>query len=101
LAIFSNSCQDVNAQTRTPFFRGSAPFWQALKKKPWKDSFTTGWRNCANVVQPVESTWSKEIFFIQRIPDDTVGPEMLMGWWDTLYLEEKALTGRITTPTQT
>jgi hypothetical protein len=47
--------------------------------------FTTGWRDCANVVQLVESTWSKETFYINRITDNTVGPEMLMGRWDALY----------------
>jgi hypothetical protein len=31
LALLSNSCQDVNSQTRTPFFRRSATFWWALK----------------------------------------------------------------------
>jgi hypothetical protein len=39
-------------------------FWWVLRKEPWEASFTTGWRDCANVVQPVESTWSKEIFLL-------------------------------------
>jgi hypothetical protein len=34
---------------------------------------------------PVESTWSRETFYINRITDDTVSPEMFMGRWDTLY----------------
>jgi hypothetical protein len=38
-------------------------------------------------MQPVESTWSKETFSINRIMDNTVGPEILMGRWDTLYYE--------------
>jgi hypothetical protein len=86
LAMISNSCQDVNSQTRTPFFRRSATFWWALKKRPWKASFTTGRRDCANVVQPLESTWSKETFCINIIPDNTEGPEILTGRWDILYM---------------
>jgi hypothetical protein len=35
-------------------------------------------------MQPVESTWSNEIFYINRITDNTVGSEMLKGRWDTL-----------------
>jgi hypothetical protein len=33
----------------------------------------------------MESTWSKETFYINRITNNTVGPEILMGRWDTLY----------------
>jgi hypothetical protein len=83
LAMFGNSCQDVNSQTRTLFFRRSAKFWWALRKQPWKASFTTGWRDCANVTQPVESTWSRETFYINRMTDETAGPEMLTLRWDT------------------
>jgi hypothetical protein len=58
-----------------------------IKKSPWKASFTTGWRDCANVVKPVGSTWNKETFYINRITDNTVDPEMFMGRWDTLYMK--------------
>jgi hypothetical protein len=35
-------------------------------------------------MQPVESTWSKESFYINRIKNNILGPEMLMGRWETL-----------------
>jgi hypothetical protein len=68
-----------------PSSGGQRHFRGHWKKQPWKASFTTGRRDCANVVQPAESTWSKERFYINGITDNTVGPERLKGRWDTLY----------------
>jgi hypothetical protein len=49
------------------------------------ESVFHNWIDCANAVQPVESTWSKETVYINRITDNAMSPEMLMGRWDTLY----------------
>jgi hypothetical protein len=52
-----SGCQFVDQNS---ILQAISTIWWALKKQPWKASFTTGWKNCANVMQPVESTWSKE-----------------------------------------
>jgi hypothetical protein len=44
-------------------------------------------------VQPVESLWSKETFYIHGITDNTVGPEMLRGRWDISYMEQRSFLG--------
>jgi hypothetical protein len=41
----------------------------------------------------MESPWSKETFYINRITDNTVNPEMLMGRWDALYYNLSADQG--------
>jgi hypothetical protein len=56
--------------------------WWALKNNLGK---RLAQLNCANIVQSVGRTWSNETFYINRITDNTVGPEMLMGRWDALY----------------
>jgi hypothetical protein len=50
-----------------------------IEKVTSESVFTTGWRDCANVMRPVESRWSKETLYIHRITDSTMGPEMLLG----------------------
>jgi histone-lysine N-methyltransferase SETMAR len=56
-----------------------------IEKAPWKASFSTGWRDCTNLVQWVESMWSKERFYTSRISRNSLDHEMLIGGRDTLY----------------
>jgi hypothetical protein len=79
--MLSNSCQFADQDF---LVQAVSDILVGIEKQPWTASFTTEWRHYANGVQPVESALSKETFYINRITDNTVGPEMLMGRWNTL-----------------
>jgi histone-lysine N-methyltransferase SETMAR len=55
-----------------------------IEKATLEASFATGWRDCTNLLQWVESMWSKENFYTSRISRNSLDSEMLMGGWDTL-----------------
>jgi hypothetical protein len=66
---------------RDSLLQGVRDIVGVLKKPSWKASFATGWRDCTNLVQWVESMWSKESFHTRRISQNSLDPEMLMGGW--------------------
>jgi hypothetical protein len=57
---------------------------RVFKKSYWTARFSVGWIDYANVVQPVESMWSKQSFSVNRLSSHSLCAEILMGGWDTL-----------------
>jgi hypothetical protein len=53
---------------------------------PWRKYFAAGWHDWSNVLRPGESTLSGQSYNLKRFYWSLLSFEMLMAWWDTLYI---------------